>query len=180
VTYYCGVNIGGTFTDFGLVCCAHELIAKPGFRLELLAGVGLAWSRRTVRCWPPRAAHTIRRAFVATCSTPRRAHHGVPCGTRRADRLSVPPITEAASASWTVRIDRSICQGHGNCVLIAPDLFEMSEHVLGRFEDEVPDGKDRRHADRAEQGTKKCEQQVARKDAESDHDDAQRGQGVEA
>ena len=29
-------------------------------------------------------------------------------------------------------------------------------------------------------GTKKCEHQVARKDAESDHDDAERGQGVEA
>ena len=48
-----------------------------------------------------------------------------------------------------------------------------SEHVLSRFEDEVPDGKDRRYADRAEHGAKQCEHQVARKDAESDHDDAQ-------
>ena len=55
-----------------------------------------------------------------------------------------------------------------------------SEHVPGRFEDEVPDGEDRRYADRAEEGTNKREQQVAREDAESDHDDAERGQGVEA
>jgi ferredoxin len=39
----------------------------------------------------------------------------------------VPPITEAASASGTVRIDRSICQGHGSCVLIAPHLIEIAE-----------------------------------------------------
>lgn len=45
--------------------------------------------------------------------------------------------------------------------------------MLGGFEDEVPEGKDRRHADRAEEDTKKCKQQVACKDAESDHDDAQ-------
>jgi hypothetical protein len=44
--------------------------------------------------------------------------------------------------------------------------------VLGRFDGETSDYKDRRHADRAEQRTEKCEQQVARKDAESDHDDA--------
>jgi hypothetical protein len=29
VTQYCGVDIAGTFMDFGLACCAHELIAKP-------------------------------------------------------------------------------------------------------------------------------------------------------
>jgi hypothetical protein len=52
--------------------------------------------------------------------------------------------------------------------------------VLGRFDGEVPDRKDRGHADRAEQRTEKCKQQVAREHAESDHDDAQRGQGVEA
>jgi hypothetical protein len=44
--------------------------------------------------------------------------------------------------------------------------------VPGRFEDEAPDGEDRRHADRAEEGTKKCEDQAANKDAESNRDDA--------
>jgi hypothetical protein len=37
------VDIAGTFTDFGLVCCGHELIAKPGSRLELLGVVPNLW-----------------------------------------------------------------------------------------------------------------------------------------
>jgi hypothetical protein len=49
--------------------------------------------------------------------------------------------------------------------------------VLGRFDSEVPDREDRGHADRAEQRTDKREQQVAQEYAESDHLDAERGQG---
>jgi hypothetical protein len=52
--------------------------------------------------------------------------------------------------------------------------------VLGGFDREVPDREDRGHADRAEQCIENCEQQVAQEYAESDHDHAERGQGVEA
>lgn len=31
-----------------------------------------------------------------------------------------------------VRIDASRCQGHGRCVLIAPDYFDVDEAGLGR------------------------------------------------
>ncbi len=39
----------------------------------------------------------------------------------------------------TVRIDRTLCIGSGNCVNIAPEIFEIDEENLVDFRDETPD-----------------------------------------
>ena len=50
---------------------------------------------------------------------------------------------------------------------------DASEHVLRRFDDEVPQGEDRRHADSADHRASEGEHDVAIQHAESDHDDAE-------
>lgn len=39
----------------------------------------------------------------------------------------------------TVRIDRTLCIGSGNCVNLAPEIFEIDEENLVDFRDETPD-----------------------------------------
>lgn len=38
----------------------------------------------------------------------------------------------------TVRIDRTLCIGSGNCVNLAPEVFEIDEHDLVTFCDDAP------------------------------------------
>lgn len=39
----------------------------------------------------------------------------------------------------TVEIDRSLCIGSGSCVGLGPELFEIDEQNLVRFQEETPD-----------------------------------------
>ena len=39
----------------------------------------------------------------------------------------------------TIRIDRDLCIGSGNCVNLAPEIFEVDEENLVDFRDETPD-----------------------------------------
>lgn len=44
----------------------------------------------------------------------------------------------------TVRIDRELCIGSGNCVKVAPDLFELDDETIASFApgaDSVPRAK---------------------------------------
>ena len=43
----------------------------------------------------------------------------------------------AITASLRVRVDRTLCQGHARCVVLAPELFEADEFGGGR---EIGDG----------------------------------------
>jgi hypothetical protein len=54
-----------------------------------------------------------------------------------------------------------------------PLAWDASEHVLRRFDDEVSQGEDRRHADGADHRADEGEHDVAIEHAESDHDDAE-------
>ena len=42
-------------------------------------------------------------------------------------------VVEKRIGELTVRIDRELCIGSGNCVKVAPDLFELDEDVLCSF-----------------------------------------------
>lgn len=42
-------------------------------------------------------------------------------------------------SGMTVRIDRTLCIGSGNCVNIAPEIFEIDEENLVDFCDTTPD-----------------------------------------
>ena len=46
---------------------------------------------------------------------------------------------EREISGLTVRIDRTLCIGSGNCVNIAPEIFEIDEENLVDFMDETPD-----------------------------------------
>lgn len=46
---------------------------------------------------------------------------------------------ERQISGLTVRIDRTLCIGSGNCVNIAPEIFEIDEENLVDFKDETPD-----------------------------------------
>lgn len=48
-------------------------------------------------------------------------------------RLQKPPTL----VSLRVRVDRTLCQGHARCVVLAPELFEADEFGGGR---EIGDG----------------------------------------
>lgn len=39
----------------------------------------------------------------------------------------------------SVRIDRTLCIGSGNCVNLAPEIFELDEQNLVAFQEETPD-----------------------------------------
>ena len=39
----------------------------------------------------------------------------------------------------TMRIDRTLCIGSGNCVNIAPEIFVIREDNIVDFQDETPD-----------------------------------------
>jgi ferredoxin len=43
----------------------------------------------------------------------------------------------ATTVSLRVRVDRTLCQGHARCVVLAPELFEADEFGGGR---EIGDG----------------------------------------
>lgn len=43
----------------------------------------------------------------------------------------------------TVRIDRTLCIGSGNCANLAPDVFELDEQNLVTFHEPLPDVVDR-------------------------------------
>ena len=40
-----------------------------------------------------------------------------------------------------VIVDMNLCQSHGNCVLAAPEVFELGDDDLLRWQEEVDDGK---------------------------------------
>ena len=39
----------------------------------------------------------------------------------------------------TVRIERTLCIGSGNCINMAPEIFELDEDNIVAFQDETPD-----------------------------------------
>ncbi len=43
----------------------------------------------------------------------------------------------------TVEIDRSRCIGSGSCIGLAPDVFEIDEQNLVRFQEDTPDDPER-------------------------------------
>src|SRR6187455_1139199 len=47
--------------------------------------------------------------------------------------LTMSKIVEKKIGELTVRIDRELCIGSGNCVKVAPDLFELDEEVICSF-----------------------------------------------
>lgn len=46
---------------------------------------------------------------------------------------------EREISGLTIRIDRTLCIGSGNCVNLAPEIFEIDEENLVDFRDETPD-----------------------------------------
>ena len=46
---------------------------------------------------------------------------------------------ERQISGYTIRIDRTLCIGSGNCVNLAPEIFEIDEENLVTFQDETPD-----------------------------------------
>lgn len=46
---------------------------------------------------------------------------------------------ERRISGLTVRIDRTLCIGSGNCVNLAPEIFEIDEENLVDFCEETPD-----------------------------------------
>lgn len=38
-----------------------------------------------------------------------------------------------------VNVDMNLCQSHGECVLIAPDVFELGDDDVLRWKADVPD-----------------------------------------
>jgi ferredoxin len=48
-------------------------------------------------------------------------------------------MPEREISGVTVRIDRSLCIGSGNCTNLAPEIFEIKEDNVVDFQDETPD-----------------------------------------
>jgi len=46
---------------------------------------------------------------------------------------------EREISGQTVRIDRTLCIGSGNCTNIAPEIFVIREDNIVDFQDETPD-----------------------------------------
>ena len=46
---------------------------------------------------------------------------------------------EREISGMTVRIDRSLCIGSGNCTNLAPEVFVIRQDNIVDFKDEVPD-----------------------------------------
>jgi ferredoxin len=40
-----------------------------------------------------------------------------------------------------VHVDMNLCQSHGECVLVAPDVFELGEDDVLVWKDEVSEGR---------------------------------------
>lgn len=48
-------------------------------------------------------------------------------------------IEERQISGCTIRIDRTLCIGSGNCVNLAPEIFAIDQENLVTFKDETPD-----------------------------------------
>jgi ferredoxin len=48
-------------------------------------------------------------------------------------------MPERTISGLTIRIDRDLCIGSGNCVNLAPEIFEIDEGNLVEFRDDTPD-----------------------------------------
>ncbi len=48
-------------------------------------------------------------------------------------------MPERTISGLTIRIDRDLCIGSGNCVNLAPEIFEIDEENLVDFRDDTPD-----------------------------------------
>lgn len=48
-------------------------------------------------------------------------------------------LEERQISGLTIRIDRTLCIGSGNCVNIAPEIFRIDDQNLVTFRDETPD-----------------------------------------
>lgn len=48
-------------------------------------------------------------------------------------------LREREISGKTVGIDRTLCIGSGNCVNIAPELFEIDQENLVEFQNDTPD-----------------------------------------
>lgn len=46
---------------------------------------------------------------------------------------------ERTISGVTVRIDRALCIGSGNCVNLAPEIFEIDDENIVDFKDDTPD-----------------------------------------
>ena len=46
---------------------------------------------------------------------------------------------ERTISGLTVRIERTLCIGSGNCINVAPEIFELDEDNIVAFQDETPD-----------------------------------------
>ena len=61
--------------------------------------------------------------------------------------LRLPPLAfldmddtpERAISGLTVRIERTLCIGSGNCINVAPEIFVLDEDNIVAFQDETPD-----------------------------------------
>lgn len=56
----------------------------------------------------------------------------------------MPDAVDRRFADLTVRIDRTLCIGSGNCMKAGPDLFEFDEERICAFRPAAP-GHDRDH-----------------------------------
>jgi ferredoxin len=48
-------------------------------------------------------------------------------------------MREREISGVTVKIDRTLCIGSGNCTNLAPEIFKIDDQNLADFEDETPD-----------------------------------------
>lgn len=48
-------------------------------------------------------------------------------------------VEERQIAGFTVRIDRLLCVGFGDCIEVAPDVFEFDDEGIAVFVDPTPD-----------------------------------------
>lgn len=48
------------------------------------------------------------------------------------------PEVERTVGGLTVRIDRLLCVGFGDCIEVAPDLFEFDDEGIVVFRDPIP------------------------------------------
>ncbi|MFB8387515.1 ferredoxin [Microbacterium sp. NPDC055910] len=51
-----------------------------------------------------------------------------------------------------VSVDQKVCQGHGVCLMMAPDLFEISDETGLAYVKKQPQTEEEREAARAAQG----------------------------
>ncbi len=47
----------------------------------------------------------------------------------------MPAIDERQAHGWTIRIDRTLCVGFGDCVEAAPDAFDLDAESVAIFID---------------------------------------------